>query len=119
MKTLVIPPLKVMEDGYNKLPNGFNWLAVLKDLAAGAVIDGNSFDTLVEMANMWPTCACGQLCSVLPRKEPYNEPVDRTLYSLGLDFCYAIEETRWTEAMDLFHQIEARATELIIEMDHK
>jgi hypothetical protein len=61
----------------------FDWLLFLnKPVEEVKQID-------VERANRlsgdWPTCACGQLCQLLPRGEG-NEPEDNVLYDLGIQF---------------------------------
>jgi hypothetical protein len=40
----------------------------------------------------WTTCACGQLCSSLPRQENSNAPIDPILTHLGLDFMENIND---------------------------
>lgn len=39
----------------------------------------------------WPTCACGQLCQLLPRGQG-NEPEDDVLYELGIQFNSVMEQ---------------------------
>lgn len=93
-------------------PPDFNWLAILKDLVAGAPIKDYEHQKLVALAFEWPTCACGQLCKALPRT-PSGAPVDGVLKNLGAFFAAAIEDGRWEAALGFFYQIEARTDRLL------
>lgn len=96
-----------------KFDDSFNWLAVLKDLAAGMPITQGEYERLVKKAGAWPTCACGQLCSLLPRSGPLGEPEDACLWSWGLTFYQSVKHRDWKYAMATFHKIEARTAELL------
>lgn len=94
--------------------DGFNWLAVLKDLAAGAPCDGELRARLNDRANRWPTCACGQLCASLPRNLSDGSPVDSELHTLGSLFCGFVHGRSWIAAIETFRQIEERADYLLV-----
>lgn len=66
------------------------------------------------LAQSWVTCACGQLCSVLPKKcYGGEEPADSKLSKLGNDFAIHIEKKRWSIAKEILNQIEARTNYLL------
>jgi hypothetical protein len=65
-----------------------------------------------ELAGCWTTCACGQLCTVLPRSEN-NVPLDREANILGNDFYDAIEHKEWSEAKKVLDKIEERTIFLL------
>jgi hypothetical protein len=103
-------------NGYpTEIPEGFNWFAVLKDLSAGAPCSINDQTKLSRMAGNWVTCACGQLCSVLPRNN-MGRPLDVRLQMLGTAFFHRIEEKKWCEALSVLHRIEERSNELLERM---
>jgi hypothetical protein len=45
-----------------------------------------------ELSRNWITCACGQLCSSLPRQENSNSPIDPILVNLGMEFMGDIDD---------------------------
>jgi len=97
----------------DKLPDGFNWIAVLKDLAHGAPISRSERFKLKRLAGNWPTCACGQLCDALPRSAT-NAPRDGMLIGLGHIFYHQIDGAEWHKALATFYKIEDR-TKILIE----
>lgn len=91
----------------------FNWLTTLKELAKKR--DGyvpRNFETLREKAEGWPTCACGQLCTVLDREDD-GMPVDNKLADLGRDFYDKVYARKWKGALNVFKRIESRSAKLI------
>lgn len=112
-----------------------NWLAALEP-----GLTTPELEKLVELAQDWPTCACGNQCDVIPRWETKDDkifnfwnapgrPKDEVLAQLGVDFYDRLvsardisyyddeESSRLTiEALNTFHQIEQRAAELIKEL---
>ena len=103
-----IPPLPFN----SALPPDWNWLAILKDLAAGAPLNKRDYRKIASRAASWPTCACGQLCKDLPRTDS-GVPVDHQLAVLGYYFAAAVKDRHWKLALATFHQIEARAIKLL------
>lgn len=95
-----------------KYDESFNWLAVLKDLAAGAPLSRGEHLDLFVLAREWPTCACGQLCKQLPRDDA-GRPLDHKLDRLGSRFFNAVGTKHWEEAIRTFQQIEARTEKLL------
>lgn len=123
----------------------FNWLHALEQMEArivavmeGGVDDrlGETADDLVVASSRWPTCACGNMCDALPRfrtRFHKGEPVDDKLRELGcaftdelIDAACELESLSTTSlifalrhirnAVQTFHAIEARSTELLMEM---
>ena len=74
------------------------------------------------LARKWPTCACGNLCDVIPRKKEGDyfgmggEPLDKKLTDLGLDFLNAIYAHNALSARITLHQIETRSAEILAQM---
>lgn len=103
-------------DEYNTIaiqtPAGFNWIAVLKDLTAGAEWTHDDANKLSQLSANWPTCACGQMCKHLPHNYD-SGPKDPILRSLGTQFYLKIVCKNWRDALALFYQIEARTMELL------
>lgn len=65
----------------NTPPSPFNWFNFLQQ-------DTYTVDELkcaTDLANQWVTCACGELCSALPRQLS-GAPVDDDLNELGSEF---------------------------------
>ena len=98
-----------------RIPEGFNWFEVLKDLEQGDELSDKNYYTLTTMAGNWPTCACGQLCQALERNE-LGAPVDETLKTHGIKFAHLVRAKRWTCATHTMNQIEARTTELLAQL---
>jgi hypothetical protein len=90
----------------------FNWVGILKDLAAGSPLTQTDHRRLVDLAFGWPTCACGQLCKDLPRTMS-GAPRDAHLVLLGQAFAGNIQREEWQWALDTFHRIEKRTTKLL------
>lgn len=94
------------------MPVGFNWIAVLKDLVAGAPVTQYDHQLLIQLSERWPTCACGQLCKTLPR-DVNGAPKDKKLRLEGYIFDRHIEAKRWKLALKCFYRIEARTAKLL------
>jgi hypothetical protein len=68
-----------------------------------------------DLASEWVTCACGNLCDIIPRS-PIGRPSDTELESLGVNFHYAVEEGDFIGAKEILDKIEKRSEELIFEL---
>ena len=68
-------------------PENWDWYAFLD---ASESIKQEYEEDANELAGSWTTCACGQVCNVLPRDE-YRRPKDYKLAHLGRDFYKEIE----------------------------
>jgi hypothetical protein len=68
-----------------------------------------------DLAESWVTCACGNLCDIIPRY-PIGSPVDEELQSLGIAFNNSIQDTRYDDAKEILDKIEKRSAELIFEL---
>jgi hypothetical protein len=73
----------------NPNDKNFDWFDFLK-------LDINEMseeycDKAIELSGQWVTCACGQLCSGLPKYGPNNEPRDEELYELGMKFMFRVK----------------------------
>lgn len=79
-----------------------------------------------DLSNEWVTCACGQQCAVIPRRNWDGEPLDGVLKQLGHSFNNAIYDMRHhlgiddekfdsavSTARNLLLKIEDRSTFLI------
>ena len=64
------------------------------------------------LAEGWTTCACGQVCDVLPKRHD-SAPIDKEARSLGLLFNYAIHFKEWDTAKITLDKIEARTVFLL------
>lgn len=91
----------------------FDWLRMLRGIVAGKVKVTSSLEQqLVTLASNWPTCACGQLCKLLPRGYK-GQPEDRPTYELGIIFNSCVQAGSWTGALSAFRDIEARTAQLL------
>ena len=94
----------------------FNWYMELDK----AIKKEPSEDTYLDLRNRsssWVTCACGQLCNVLPRNLD-SAPVDRQLSDLGLDFADWIYYKNWHKALKILNKIESRTSQLLNEQNN-
>jgi hypothetical protein len=93
----------------------FDWIPVLEGLSGGEQVGREDKLKLDSMASQWPTCACGQLCKLLPRDRD-KRPEDSMLSILGGQFYQAVQKSLWGEALEIFHKIEARSDKLLKDM---
>lgn len=101
----------------NESKTEFNWLTRLNELVKlGNGYRPDDYCDLLTKAKDWPTCACGQLCILLPKNGFSQAPEDTYLHLLGLQFFQHVFAKDWTYALNTFLKIEARTTELLIEM---
>ena len=91
----------------------FDWNAALKGLRTGSPAKNQGL--LYQLSSEWPTCACGNLCSDLPRNID-AEPCESELLSLGISFHEAVDSLDWNHARAVLARIESRSAELIAEM---
>lgn len=97
----------------------FDWNKWL-DAAIKKTPSEDECEAMVQKAGAWTTCACGNMCAIIPRKgDPSywqsGEPVDSALMSLGMWFYDCIKTKRWGRAKEVLAKIEARSTILIQE----
>lgn len=95
-----------------------NWITELEECIRDYPVTLDKACKLSAAASHWPTCACGQLCKNLPR-EVDGAPLDARLRRLGFLFMDAVESEIWKDALDVFHQIEARTAELLKQQEEK
>ena len=67
------------------------------------------------LAGDWVTCACGNLCDIIPRMGG-GRPYDRELERLGIIFHYEIMAGHWENAKNTLYLIERRSQEIIFEL---
>jgi hypothetical protein len=68
-----------------------------------------------DLAEAWVTCACGNLCDIIPRS-PLGCPIDEKLEMFGGIFNMDIIAGEWQEAKKTIHWIERRSDEIIFEL---
>ena len=68
------------------------------------------------LAGGWPTCACGQLCKLLPRFGVAGAPKDQLTRAIGIYFMEAVKRRDIRQARIQFDLIESRTAELLKEM---
>ena len=66
-------------------------------------------------ASSWVTCACGNQCSVIPRRNTEGAPKDKKLLVLGIRFSHSINDGSWQDAKCILKEIEERSAQLIKE----
>jgi len=92
----------------------FNWFEALKKKRK----DIHDWKLLQYRSNLWVTCACGNLCDIIPRDE-IGSPIDWILRMLGYDFNTAIQKKYNKKALSILKLIEKRSTYLIFEITCK
>ena len=90
-------------------PKNWEWYAYLD---ASEEIKDKYKIASYELSNEWITCACGQVCEVLP-KYISNAPKDGILFGLGVTFNNFIHENEFDEAKITLDEIEARTIFLL------
>jgi hypothetical protein len=98
-----------MEKNLKFDPKNWDWYAFLD--ASEEIKQEYSIEASNE-AKGWRTCACGQVCNVLP-KGVSGSPKDRRARYLGLDFNSQIHDENWEEAKKTLDEIEARTIFLL------
>ena len=90
-------------------PKNWDWYAFLN---ASKEVKEENKHRADYLAGGWKTCACGQVCDVLP-KGVNDSPKDEEANELGVKFYYNIEEEKWDEAKETLDEIEARTIFLL------
>jgi hypothetical protein len=70
-----------------------------------------------EDAGTWVTCACGNLCDLIPRDKDTGMPLDKRLFNLGTDFFTVMCYKALDLARSILAQIEQRSAHLIAEIN--
>lgn len=120
--------LKTYAETQGELP--FDWLRWLQHVRIN--IGKNKLEKILHLAANWPTCACGNQCSVIPRYPHYYDPksvgpdapLDDNLRDLGMAFYCYVKGMRYNDyfernrknALETFKQIEVRSTEILKDM---
>jgi hypothetical protein len=68
-----------------------------------------------DLADAWVTCACGNLCDIIPRS-PLGRPIDDYLELLGIVFNNNIQDAEYDAAKKILARIENRSAEIIFEL---
>lgn len=92
--------------------NPFNWHEALMGTDQD---DFEAWYRLSQKSDSWTTCAVGNMCSILPRREG-GSPIDDELYRLGHNFHEAVKERDAATAMSILNQIEKRSKRLILDI---
>jgi hypothetical protein len=87
----------------------FNWNKALDNPPESGSI---THENMCKMAESWVTCACGNICTELPRLSN-GAPQDDILRGLGGMFTSAVKLCNWDCARTLLDEIESRASEVL------
>lgn len=90
----------------------FDWNAFLSN---PPVFESPEHHKASRLSSPWVTCACGNQCSIIPRNR-VGAPLDPKLCDLGCEFAGFISAGLWAQAKKCLLKIEARADELIKEI---
>ena len=90
-------------------PENWDWYAFLD---ASEEVKEDYHKEAKYLSDEWATCACGQLCNVLPRNAS-NSPKDFVASRLGLLFYENIESKLWKKAKKTMDKIEERTIFLL------
>ena len=91
-------------------PNNWDWYSFLRTIKN---TKEKYFEEASDKAGSWVTCACGQLCSALPKDGTSERPSDYMLYRLGETFSIDIDNKDWYKAKQTLDKIESRSTLLL------
>lgn len=110
-----------MDKTYSELCGtpAFDWNIALDKAIAGKLTSAEIVE-LKSKANKWVTCACGNLCSIIPRQiidgyKMKGEPIDHELSGLGYYFNAHITNQYWELAKETLQKIESRSKILIFQ----
>lgn len=96
----------------SKTRRAFDWNTALRNAIDGSQEDRYKMTTL---AANWITCACGNLCSVIPR-DHHGAPLDKDLRELGAAFYNRVGAGDYETALETLQYIEARSQVLLEEI---
>lgn len=93
----------------------FDWYDVLDRLIDGEQPSESDRAEIQQRAGPWTTCACGQMCKLIPR-DSSKAPLDQKLRELGGQFARLMTEGSYREARNTLDKIEKRTTQLLESM---
>lgn len=93
----------------------FDWYDVLDRLIAGEKPTESDRAAIQQRAGPWTTCACGQMCKLIPR-DSAKTPLDQTLKNLGGSFAQLMAAGKYREARNVLDQIERRTSKILQDM---
>lgn len=97
----------------------FDWNLFLDDRIHERYLNSTSNEDAEIKAEQWVTCAVGNQCAAIPRRENgSNAPADEELFRLGVEFSGNIELRDWRTAQIILRRIETRSAEILAEMQH-
>lgn len=105
--------IKTYAETIGKKP--FDWNAFLEKAIAGKV-GKIAQDRAEERASKWTTCACGNMCDIIPRKTSgfaIGAPLDEDLADHGQVFYTQIKSGNYKAAKVTLRKIERRSAKLI------
>jgi hypothetical protein len=87
----------------------FDWNAFLENPPKKETL---SHRYAIDLSGQWVTCACGNLCDIIPRGS-FGTPLDNELQRLGFMFSADIEQALWENAKNTIYLIDKRSQEII------
>lgn len=90
----------------------FNWNKAIAAMIKGNKDDKYNAKDLYDRSGDWVTCACGNLCDIIPR-DVDGTPYDGRLEDLGFIFHQDVAIEDWHKAKLTLSQIEKRSAVLI------
>tara|TARA_R110000850_G_scaffold223916_1_gene349458 strand:- start:266 stop:595 length:330 start_codon:yes stop_codon:yes gene_type:complete len=91
-------------------PENWDWYAFLE---ASEEIKQKFRVEAHKLSAKWVTCACGQVCNILPKALGYSFPLDDDVTLLGLDFTDLVINNDWNDAKKILDKIEERTIFLL------
>jgi len=92
----------------------FDWNKMLTHALRGELSEEELEDMELK-AGRWPSCACGNLCKTIPRRE--GSPLDTRLYILGNKFSDFVKQGFYEMAIACLEEIEIRSIEILSGLD--
>lgn len=108
---------------YNETQTGdsFDWGRTLRNLKRRTLrnlkrrktnITDDVYNKLIERSANRVTCACGNMCNIIPRKI-CGEPIDCELANLVENFHVMLYDQKWNKAAAILRNIERRYAALV------
>lgn len=92
-------------------PKNWDWYAFLN---ASKEVKERYYDKAEGLSEDWVTCACGQVCNMLPKvSNLHNIPLDVDARYLGYHFALQIDNKDWENAKITLDKIESRTIFLL------
>lgn len=112
--------LKKHKSEFDKFPE-FKYVVAVSHISTLSEEEVSELREMAGLSGSWVTCACGNMCDIIPRIGGLQggQPRDGILTRLGIDFHKHIKSINPEQALDTLNKIEERSAFLIKEIKKK